>query len=700
MSARARGSDAAAVRRTAERRRSLSAAAVPDATAVPDDAGPRVTVAADARTVVAAIDEDRPVSVPLAGGGLVYLDRRLPFVVVYRRPPDREDLAAERLVTGEACYAVADLVAEAEEGAASAAGGDGAGELERVLGWTVVGMARHFPRILLLEVWTRPEGPAETAAAADDEEEGEVVPGEAPPPGFRVFCGESPGTAATLGKALREIVLDDRAARVTVEQALPAPPALAPLRPAADDLPEDMPPDTVRRVGVEVEPVFRHGPGGVLYPVRYADLRRQWHRALEEALFEFCRDEAGMAVPHFLALGRREMPEPLWRIDRTLAEVGESFDYLLQLTPVNVDEAWQEFASGGCERAPHFRYRPLTVDVDRLKRRLYDVPLSQIEDPTVTTLFREKQEELDRQITMLLDRETPRFFHGSMLLYGEVEDDLVATARDVLDRLPPPSPAAAAATSNGRLDAHGFAALARREVDLFRAVLPGIGDLVEVRDDMYPGLMVSRGRLLIGAAYSVSAARAPALVHHEIGTHVLTDLNGRAQRFRQLYLGFAGYEALQEGLAVLAEHLSGGLTAGRLRTLAGRVVAVRALVDGAAFGETYRMLTAGHGFSPDAAFTIVFRIWRGGGFTKDKVYLEGLRDVLAYLAQGEDIEPLFVGKVGASHLPIIRELELRGVLAPRPLTPRYLADPQARARLERLRQGAAVADLVEGRERR
>jgi hypothetical protein len=151
---------------------------------------------------------------------------------------------------------------------------------------------------------------------------------------------------------------------------------------------------------------------------------------------------------------------------------------------------------------------------------------------------------------------------------------------------------------------------------------------------------------------------------------------------------------------VLAEHLSGGLTAGRLRTLAGRVVAVRALVDGAAFGETYRLLTAGHGFSPGAAFTIVFRIWRGGGFTKDKVYLEGLRDVLAYLAQGEDIEPLFVGKVGASHLEIIRELELRGVLAPRPLTPRYLAAPEARARLERLRQGVAVADLVEGRERR
>jgi uncharacterized protein (TIGR02421 family) len=664
-----------------------------------EPAARRPAVAVDAAAVAAAVEGDRPVSVPLAGDGLLYLDRRLPFVVVYRRPAGRDDLAAERLVTGEACYAVADVAAAAAEGEAAGVAG-GAGELERVLGWAAAALARHFRRLLLLEVWTRPEGPAEVAAAADDEEEGEVVPGEAPVPGFRVFCGEAPATAATLGKALREIVLDDRAARVAVEKALPAPPGLAPLVPAADDLAADLPEGAVRRVGVEVEPVFRHGPAGVLYPVRYAELRRLWHRALGEALFEFCRDEAGMAVPHHLALGRREMPAPLWEIDRTLAEVGESFDYLLQLTPVNHAEAWHEFRSGGCERRPGFRYRPLTVDVDRLKRRLYDVPLSRIEDPTVTTLFREKQEELDRQITMLLDRETPRFFHGSMLLYGEVDDDLVATARGILDRHPPASPAAVAAAPNGRLDAAGFAALARLEVDRFRAVLPDLGDLVEIRDDMYDGLMVSRGRLLIGRGYDISTQRAMALVHHEVGTHVLTDLNGRAQRFRQLYLGFAGYEALQEGLAVLAEHLAGGLTAGRLRTLAARVVAARALVDGAGFGETWRTLTAGHGFAPDAAFTTVFRIWRGGGFTKDKVYLEGLRDVLAYLAQGEEIEPLYVGKVGASHLGIIRELELRGVLEPRPLTPRILAEPGARARLDRLRRGdVAVADLVEGRER-
>jgi uncharacterized protein (TIGR02421 family) len=556
-------------------------------------------------------------------------------------------------------------------------------ELAAVLARAAAALADHFPRLLLLEVWTRPERPGEEPAGG--REEGAVVPGEAPPPAFRVVAGDSAGTAATLSKALREIVLDDRSARVETTPGEPAPPALGPL-----ELPgEERLAAGVARLGVEVAPVFRSGPGGVLYPVRYAELRRQWHRALEQALFAFCRDEADLAVTHYLALGRREMPAALWEIDAALAAVGETFDYLLQLTPVNFDEAREEFRAGGCQRRPRFRYRPLTVDVELLKRRLYDIPLERIEDPTLTALFREKQEELDRQITMLLDRGTERFFFGSMLLHGAVDDELAAVARTVLERHPP-----APRAVGRRVGAQAFAALARREIDYYRRALPDLPDLVEVRDDMYDGIMVSRGRLLVGHHYEVSRRRVQALLHHEVGTHIVTYLNGRAQRFRQLYLGFAGYEALQEGLAVLAEHLSGGLTPGRLRTLAGRVLAVRALVDGAGFAETHRQLTAGHGFSPQGAFTIVFRVWRGGGFTKDKIYLEGLREVLAYLEQGEDIEPLFVGKVAAGHLAVVRELELRGVLAPRPLTPRYLYETAALARLERLRRGVAVADLV------
>jgi uncharacterized protein (TIGR02421 family) len=180
---------------------------------------------------------------------------------------------------------------------------------------------------------------------------------------------------------------------------------------------------------------------------------------------------------------------------------------------------------------------------------------------------------------------------------------------------------------------------------------------------------------------------------------VLTYHNGRAQRFRLLASGLAGYDSLQEGLAVLAEYLVGGLNAPRLRLLAGRVVAARCLVDGASFVDTFRVLHHEHGFAGRIAFTITVRTHRSGGLTKDAVYLRGLRQILEYLARGGELAPLYVGKIAVEHISIIRELTWRGVLLPPPMTPRYLDDPDAQARLIDLRQGRTVVDLLQRRKR-
>jgi hypothetical protein len=88
------------------------------------------------------------------------------------------------------------------------------------------------------------------------------------------------------------------------------------------------------------------------------------------------------------------------------------------------------------------------------------------------------------------------------------------------------------------------------------------------------------------------------------------------------------------------------------------------------------------------------RVYRGGGFTKDAVYLRGLNSMLDYVGQGGELEPLFVGKFAAEHIPIIKELQFRRVLRPPLLRPRYLEQPAAQARLQRLRGGATVLDLL------
>jgi uncharacterized protein (TIGR02421 family) len=206
--------------------------------------------------------------------------------------------------------------------------------------------------------------------------------------------------------------------------------------------------------------------------------------------------------------------------------------------------------------------------------------------------------------------------------------------------------------------------------------------------------MVSHGNLLIGTRTTVPAARIEALIQHEVGTHILTYLNGKAQPLRQLYVGLPRYEELQEGLAVLSEYLAGGLTRPRLRLLAARVVAARHLVEGASFVDVFRELNTLYGFERRTAFTITMRTFRCGGLTKDAVYLRGLVALLKYLKDGGVLDQLFVGKISLDHIAIIKELQWRKVLHPSPLRPRYLEDSKTAAKMDNLRNGLSLLNLV------
>jgi hypothetical protein len=139
----------------------------------------------------------------------------------------------------------------------------------------------------------------------------------------------------------------------------------------------------------------------------------------------------------------------------------------------------------------------------------------------------------------------------------------------------------------------------------------------------------------------------------------------------------------------------GGLSRPRLRLLAARVLAVKQMVDGASFIENYRTIHDEQKIEQRAAFTLVMRVHRGGGLSKDAIYLRGLAELLEHLAGGGELEPLFIGKIATEHIPIIKELSLRRVLREPPLTPEFLNRPDTADRLARLGGGLSVTDLVE-----
>jgi len=616
--------------------------------------------------------ENKRVRRNLPEWGRVHIDRALPFVCVYRRPPHRRDEGTHRLVTTEASYITAVGAARRQPGLAALVDGIAAT------------LSEQFGAFLVLEVWSAPK---ETVSPPEDEETS---------PGFRVFV---PGDrrldalAESLEKALSRFKQNKRSAEVTVLRRRrcrpPRMPAL--ITPsAAREVPEADGTGVVA-AGIEVRPTYRDPEENLVFPLRLRRFRRLFSRALQRAFFDFSRAYTTHHPKHYHMLGKRAMVKAVWEVDRRLGDVAEQFDLLLLSTPVNSREAWHRFRRARFEKPPVFRYRPLPVDPVVLKRHLYAAPIERVEDSAVYLLLRQKQDELDRHLTMLLDINTPRFLPGSIQIYGAVSDKLATIAAEIMSLLPA---RAREKKGQGSLDATGFARRAEEEIVRYRSRWPDLEASVQIRPDLNSGLMVSRGRLLVGSHARVPAARVDALIQHEVGTHVLTFYNGKAQPLRQLSSGLAGYEALQEGLAVLSEYLVDGLSRPRLRLLAARVLAARFMTDGATFIDCFRMLNRDHGLEQSTAYTVTMRVYRGGGLTKDAVYLLGLNQLLGYLNDGGSLEPLYLGKIAAEHVPIVEELRWRGVLRAPPLAPSYLDRPEVADRLARVRRYENALDLV------
>lgn len=384
------------------------------------------------------------------------------------------------------------------------------------------------------------------------------------------------------------------------------------------------------------------------------------------------------------------------QVDRELARIHAGQEFLLQASPVNSEEAWESFRGGGCREAPAFRYRPPPPELDSWEESLAELPLGEVEDPTVARLFREKRKELVIRTRMLRGRGGPRFLEHGVRLYGEVDPELLTLARTLLERMPPyEEPLGKRRKSQA--DEDDVARAARLELAAYRKAWPPFPTDVEIRDDLPPGLMVSGGRLLIGRGTTASWKRVEALIQHEVGTHMVTFYNGQAQPLEILRVGLARYETLQEGLAVVSEYLVGGLTISRLRVLAARVLAVHALLERVGFVDLFHLLHREHGFKPYHAFAIATRVHRGGGLPKDMIYLAGFAQVARHLRRGGELRPLFAGKFALDHLPYLEELKERGVLRPSPLGPRVLERPHVETQLERLRGGVALVEILERR---
>jgi len=601
----------------------------------------------------------------LPEGGRLHIDRQLPFLIVHRRYVERSDIGTRRLLLGEAAYLLTSATPRLQSSVK---------ELVHMIAQT---QAQHYDAFLVIELWSKDRQVQET---------GEAQTG----PGFKIIAPEhqaSYRTLETLEHTLADITLRGVPARVDISyHDQPAPPGLPPLFSAAE-----IAAHPIVLLGLEVEAVYRQPQTDALLYFALKKLHHGMAVAFKKTLFAFSHDCTTFRPEHFHVLGRRTMVDAVWEVDRLLAEVSDNFDLLLYVTPVNAQREWQRFQDRHYQATPEFHYRPRTADPAKLKRKLFKAPIEQVEDPALANIFTSKRDELDKQISLLAARGQPDFLLGSMQLYGSVDDSLMQLAQTILSH-----PFDDARQNDAsQINAEQLAGYARAEVEYYRQNAPDLDCRVEVRDDI-TGILVSHGHFLISSDAVISKNRLNATLSHEIGTHVLTHYNGRQQPFQQLYAGMAGYEELQEGLAVLSEHLVGELSLARLRLLAGRVIAAHSVMGGSQFSETFKQLKQEHNFAPYTAFQIALRVHRGGGYTKDMVYLRGFSRLLNYIKTHADISLLYTGKVSLEFLPLIEELSWREVIKPAVIKPRYLQQEANQNRLKQLIKAPTIEKILGG----
>jgi uncharacterized protein (TIGR02421 family) len=441
-------------------------------------------------------------------------------------------------------------------------------------------------------------------------------------------------------------------------------------------------------IGLEIPPVYRDGKGKV-FPVYFRQFRDQFTKALQKAIFEFVRVQTTSKLASYHALGKREIHSEVFKIDRQLTDIESHYQFLLLVAPVNIQSIRATFFASEFSEVESYHYRLLPVDPDILKRKLYNLRIDEIDDPALSYLFDEKREEIDQQLTMLKERGSKNFFYSSVRLYKGMDQEVLKAAKDILSDIDEDY----SQKQRKELDCHEFKELAKREFEFLKEQDANFKCAVHIRDDVNV-MMVSQGELYLPSDYTLTENEAEALIQHEIGTHALTYYNGRQQPLSQLSVGLADYDSLQEGLAVLAEYLIGGLSGNRLRLLAGRVVAGDALLSGANFQEMFQLLYSHYDFSKDRAFNITSRMFQGGGFLKDVIYLKGLVALRDYLADGGALQPLLAGKFALRHVPVMEDLTSRGLLKPPRLKPRYLTNGEISQKIHSLNQGMPLSKLA------
>ncbi|MFZ7119806.1 MAG: flavohemoglobin expression-modulating QEGLA motif protein [Eubacteriaceae bacterium] len=404
---------------------------------------------------------------------------------------------------------------------------------------------------------------------------------------------------------------------------------------------------------LEVKKIYCDENTGDIFPSVVDIISEGLKKAIVSTSLYFNNNETNYKVSNKSKLLSNIDDPVLISVDNKLYSLLKNFETLFYVNPKNLENSKKMFFDSRFRKEPKFNYSPLKIDPYELKKSLYQLPITNMLDVSIQLLYKEIIREYSVTIDMLASRGTENFLYNSLRLYGKPDKVDVMNANFIIQ-------------SYGK-DNEDNKYLGKEDIyQMFTDELKkwNMGGKIIFGKNMAARIMVNSAKktLIINDKANFNENDIKLLSQHELGIHMLTTMNASYQPLKFLSLGTPNNVETQEGLAVLAEFLTGSMHINRLKDLAYRVLAVNRMVKGYSFREIFEYFIEEHDFDKDKAFNLTARVLRGGGFTKDYLYLKGFIKIYNYYTSGKSLDELLIGKTSIEYSELINELINRGYL--------------------------------------
>jgi len=345
----------------------------------------------------------------------------------------------------------------------------------------------------------------------------------------------------------------------------------------------------------------------------------------------------------------------LFEIDNHIDELVKKIELLNYVNPINIESEKEKFFNSKYLIDPSFKYPKRDFDKFKLHKEFFTQSIDKIEDERLREIY----EDIIYFYSGLIQcietiGKGKKFYYNSLHSFGTPTEQDVENAKFILHF----------ESEDAHSDIFKPQYTASESAHFFREYSKKYDFTYEIKNSSTMGAiaMVSNSikALVLNENHVFSDNEINVLTNHEIGVHMVTTMNGLLHPLKIFSHGFPNNEETQEGLAVFSEYMSGNLTVKRLKELAYRVLAVDSLAKGYSFSRTFRMLHNDYDLEREEAFYISIRAHRGGGFTKDYLYLTGLKKIYDYYKKGKDLGLLLTGKVSLEFVDDIQYMIDKG----------------------------------------